>query len=67
LLAAKVFGDARTKVAQESKNWSATELTLAMKRIIDAEKLVKGASVEDKGTVIERLTLDLVEKGRLTA
>jgi len=67
LMAAKVFGDARARVGQESKAWSGPELTHAVKRIVDAEKLIKGASVEDNVTVIERLTLDLVEKGRLVS
>ena len=65
LQAAKVFGDARGKVADESRAWKGSELALAIKRIITAEKLLKGASVEDRSVVIERLTLDLVEQGRL--
>ncbi|GAV19565.1 DNA polymerase III subunit delta [Mariprofundus micogutta] len=66
LMAAKVFGDARSKVGAESKAWAGAELSLAVKRIVDAEKLIKGASVEDNITVIERLTLDLIEQGRLS-
>jgi len=65
LQAARVFGDARQKIAQESKLWTGAELSSAIKRIIDAEKLIKGASIEDKHIVIERLTLDLVGEGRL--
>ncbi|MFQ5345326.1 MAG: DNA polymerase III subunit delta [Mariprofundus sp.] len=65
LLAAKVFGEAREKVAEESRCWRGPELTAAMSRIVQAEKLVKGASVEDKHIVIERLTLDLIDAGRL--
>jgi len=65
LQAAKVFGDARRKVADESRAWKGSELALAMQRIITAEKLVKGATIEDRPVVIERLTLDLVGPGRL--
>ena len=39
----------------------------AMQRIIEAEKLVKGASIEDNSVVIERLTLALVGDGGLDA
>jgi len=66
LQAAKVFGDARQKIGGEARVWTGPELSAAMKRIVDAEKLIKGASVEDKHVVIERLTLDLVGEGRLT-
>lgn len=65
LQAAKVFGAARGKVAEESRCWSGAELSLAMNRIVAAEKLIKGASVEDKPIVIERLTLDLIVKEAL--
>ncbi len=58
--AAKVFGEARQKVAEESRAWGGAELTAAISRIVQAEKLVKGASVEDKQVVIERLTLNLI-------
>ncbi|ATX81124.1 DNA polymerase III, delta subunit [Mariprofundus ferrinatatus] len=67
LQAARVFGDARRKVGEESRVWKGSELALAVKRIIDAEKLVKGATIEDRPVVIERLTLDLVERERLGA
>jgi len=67
LQAAKIFGDARRKVAGESRSWKGSELALALKRIIAAEKLVKGASIEDRPLVIERLTLDLVAEGRLSS
>ncbi len=67
LQAAKVFGAARGKVAEESRRWSGQELNMAVNRIVAAEKLIKGASVEDKSIVIERLVLDLVSKGRLAA
>jgi len=65
LQAAKVFGDARHKVAKEATCWRGSELTLAMQRIVQAEKLVKGASVEDKTIVIEKLTLDLIDQTSL--
>jgi len=58
--AAKVFGEARQKVAEESRAWRGAELTAAVSRIVQAEKLVKGASIEDKAVVIERLTLALI-------
>jgi DNA polymerase III delta subunit len=67
LQAAKVFGAARHKVAEESRCWNGTELNAAMNRIVAAEKLIKGASVEDNPIVIERLALDLITKGRLAA
>jgi len=63
--AAKVFGDARKKVPKEAACWRGPELTAAMSLIMRAEKLVKGASVEDKTIVIERLTLDLINKETL--
>jgi len=65
LQAAKVFGVARQKVAEESGCWSAAELSLAVNRIVAAEKLIKGASIEDKSIVIERLVLDLIVKEAL--
>jgi len=63
--AAKVFGEARQKVAEESRCWRGAELTAAVSLIVQAEKLVKGASVEDKHIVMERLTLDLIGTCRL--
>ncbi|MBL4774610.1 MAG: DNA polymerase III subunit delta [Mariprofundus sp.] len=65
LQAAKVFGDARQKIGQESAHWRGTELTAAMGEIVQAEKLVKGASVQDKAVVIEQLTLTLIDAKRL--
>lgn len=67
LQAAKVFGVARRKVGEESGCWSGAELGMAVNRIVAAEKLIKGASVEGKPIVIERLVLDLVATGRLAA
>jgi len=65
--AASLFGEARKKVAEEVRGWRGSELVQAMGRINEAEKLIKGASVEDKPVVIERLTLDLVREGGLAA
>jgi len=65
LAAAKVFGEARLKVADESRCWRGAELTAAVSLIVQAEKRVKGASVEDKHIVIEQLTLDLTGTDRL--
>jgi len=67
LQAAKVFGDARHQVAKEAALWSGSELTAALHHIVQAEKRIKGASVEDKGIVIEQLTLDLIDQQRLLA
>jgi len=64
---AGLFGEARKKVAEEVRCWRGPELMLAMSRINEAEKLIKGASVEDKPVVIERLTLSLVREGGLAA
>ena len=57
---AKLFGLARQRVPGESRCWSGTEISAAMGRIVEAEKLLKGASVEDKPVVLERLVLDLL-------
>jgi len=57
---ARLFGEARTRVPHEAKQWQAKELIKAMRRISEAEMLLKGASVEDKPVVLERLTLNLV-------
>ena len=59
---ARVFGDARRRVPQESKRWKGSELSVAMKRMVEAEKLLKGASVESKLVVLERMTLDLLKE-----
>jgi DNA polymerase III subunit delta len=61
----RVFGDARRLVPAESKHWKVSELIVALARTLEAEMLLKGASVEDKRVVLERLTLDLVTPGRL--
>ena len=57
---ARLFGEARKRVPQEVKQWQAKELIQAMENISRAEMLLKGASVEDKPIVLERLTLNLI-------
>ena len=64
---ARVFGDARRLVPAEARRWKVPELIAAVHRTLEAEILLKGASVEDKRVVLERLTLDLVTPGRLEA
>ncbi len=59
---ARVFGDARRRVPQESKRWKGSELSYALKRMVQAEKLIKGASVEAKVVVLERMTIDLIKE-----
>jgi len=58
---AKLFGDMRQQVPQESRHWQPNELMRALALIAEAEIKLKGASVEDKPVVIERLTLDLLK------
>jgi len=57
---ARVFGAARKYVPGEAKQWSGRELSLAMKRITEAEKLIKGASIESNLVVLERMTMALL-------
>jgi DNA polymerase III subunit delta len=64
---ARLFGDARRLVPAEAKRWHVSELIAAVHRTLEAEMLLKGASVEDKRVVLECLTLDLVTPGRLEA
>ena len=64
---ARVFGEARRLVPMESGQWPVSELIAALHRTLAAEMLLKGASLEDKRVVLERLTLDLVTPGRLAA
>lgn len=64
---ARVFGEARRLVPAESKHWKVSELIAAVHRTLEAEMLLKGASIEDKRVVLERLTLDIVTPGRLEA
>jgi DNA polymerase III delta subunit len=60
LQAAKVFGDARGKISKEAKQWRGTDLSKAISILQHVEKLLKGASIEEKSVVMERLTLQLV-------
>ncbi len=60
LQAAKVFGDARQKIPQEAKQWQGADLSKAVAALQEVEMLLKGASVEDKPVVMERLTLHLI-------
>ena len=57
---AKVFGDARHKLQKEAARWRPSELMDALHQLTEAEKLLKGASVEDKHIVMERITYQLV-------
>jgi len=59
---ARLFGDARRRVPQESKRWKGSELSYALRRMVQAEKLIKGASVEAKLVVLERMTMDLLQR-----
>jgi len=65
LQAAHVFGDARKHVASEARHWRGAELVDALERLVEAEKRIKGSSVEDNAVVIERLVVDLVRPGAL--
>jgi len=58
--AAKIFGPAAQLVAKEVKCWSAPELMAATLKLTEAEKLLKGASIEARHIVLERLTLALI-------
>jgi len=57
---AGVFGDARRLVPQEAGGWQPKELMHAMQRIMQVEMLLKGASTEHKGIVLERFVLELI-------
>ncbi len=61
---AHLFGDARKHVPQEAGLWKGRELMQAMGQVARTERLLKGASVEDKSVVLERLTLHLISAGR---
>jgi DNA polymerase III delta subunit len=63
---ARLFGEARKQVPNEAKLWKGKELSYAVKRISEAEKLIKGASVESNLVVLERMTMDLL-KGEASA
>ncbi len=57
---ARLFGDSRQRVPREAKLWKNKELMQAMGQLASAEMLLKGASVESKSMVLERLTLHLL-------
>ncbi|HKI59994.1 MAG TPA: hypothetical protein VKA23_03065 [Mariprofundaceae bacterium] len=59
---ARLFGQARKRVPQEAKQWKGLELSQAMRRITQAEKLIKGASIESNLVVLERMTMDLLSR-----
>ena len=58
--AARIFGAARQHIAKEVQQWSAPELMQVLKEVTQAEKLLKGASIESRIMVLERLTLRLI-------
>lgn len=60
---AKLFGDARRLVPQEAKRWQGSELIRALQWVTETEELLKGASIENKSVVMERLTLRLLDRG----
>jgi DNA polymerase III delta subunit len=60
--AAKVFGEARKKVQQETRAWRGPELSGALAKLVEAEKQVKGASIEDDAMIMERLVLALLHR-----
>lgn len=60
---ARVFGEARKQVPNEARHWKGKELSSAIKRITEAEKLIKGASIESNLVVLERMTMDLLGRG----
>ncbi|MES0371846.1 MAG: DNA polymerase III subunit delta [Mariprofundaceae bacterium] len=57
---ARVFGAARQQIPGEARAWKGKELSAAIKRITEAEKLIKGASIENNLVVLERMTIDLL-------
>lgn len=59
---ARLFGDSRRCVPEEAGRWQARELMQALAQVSEAEVLIKGASVEPKTVVMERLTLGLMQK-----
>ncbi|MDX8398163.1 MAG: DNA polymerase III subunit delta [Mariprofundaceae bacterium] len=60
LQAAKVFGEARKFLPEEARHWKGAELTAAIAGLQKVESLLKGASVEDKFIVFERLILHMI-------
>jgi len=60
--AARVFGAARQLIGKEVRQWSPAELMQAQQAVVRAEKLLKGASVESRVMVLERLVLHLLTR-----
>ncbi len=60
--AARLFGQASQLAPQEVKHWNAPELMAAMKKLTDIEKLLKGASIESRLMVLERLVFGLISQ-----
>jgi len=60
LQTAKVFGDARKKIPQEARLWQGSDLSQAVATLQETEMLLKGASIESKTIVMERLVLRLI-------
>lgn len=56
----RLFGAAKKQVPIEAKLWAAPQLIAAINQLTEAEKLLKGASVEARFMVLERLTLGLI-------
>jgi len=57
---ARLFGDARRRVPKQSEAWKSEELIQAAAKVVETEKLLKGASVESDAMLLERLTLGLL-------
>ena len=60
--AARLFGASSQLVPQEVRHWTAPELMHTMKQMTDSEKLLKGASIEARLMVLERLVLNLISQ-----
>jgi len=60
--AVRLFGKASQRVPKEVKHWTGQELMDAMRALTKAEKLLKGASIESRFMVIERLVLGLITR-----
>jgi len=57
---AGLFGDASRFVPKEAGHWEPKQLMRAMQRVMQVEMLLKGASTEEKGIVLERFVLELI-------
>ncbi len=63
--AARLFGAARRCAEEEARRWRGGELVVAVRRVVESERLLKGAADFDDMVLIERLCLDLIDAGRL--